>query len=326
MRKAIMLVPAFLVAAVLSGCSFDSPSPVDQSTVSIGENGVSVETSGAKVKVGDGVEVNTGNVHIQTGDDGTDSREISAPTGKAMALVFDVSGSMGAKLNGETKIAIAKRSAGQLIAKMGADDGLSVVVYGHIGSSSQVDKERSCRGIEEVYTYGAVNAGAALSKINPLEAKGWTPIAASLQRAGDILLAHSEAESRKILLVSDGQETCGGDPIAVAKDLCARGVRVDVIGFDVSGSDAKQLQMVSAQCGAYASVKSAKEFETVIEEGNISIVAPGSVVEVHNGNVKIDTDSAKIDVNSDGVKVDTDALKLKNGAAGTDIKINVPGL
>ena len=82
---------------------------------------------------------------------------------------------------------------------------------------------------------------------------GYTPIAESLRLAGDDLKPHVDKLPR-ILLISDGEETCGGDPKAVAKALCEQGIapRVDVVGFDLDAKSRDQLKAVAeAGCGQY---------------------------------------------------------------------------
>ena len=73
--------------------------------------------------------------------------------------------------------------------------------------------------------------GIEASRLTPY---GYTPIADSLLKAGDDLQA-IEADSRMIILITDGEETCGGDPIATAKHLCEMGIKLEtnIIGFDL---------------------------------------------------------------------------------------------
>ncbi|MEJ5349040.1 MAG: hypothetical protein WHS46_10185 [Desulfosoma sp.] len=74
--------------------------------------------------------------------------------------------------------------------------------------------------------------------VQNLCAKGKTPIVDALTQAGE-LLAKNENDTT-VVLVSDGLETCGGDPCQVAADLRARGLRlvIHVVGFDVNQTEA----------------------------------------------------------------------------------------
>jgi Ca-activated chloride channel family protein len=67
-----------------------------------------------------------------------------------------------------------------------------------------------------------------------------------------------------IILVSDGKETCEGDPCALVKELRRSGIRfiMHVIGFDVNDEDRKQIEcMAEAGGGTYYSAKNAGEFQ-----------------------------------------------------------------
>jgi Mg-chelatase subunit ChlD len=184
---------------------------------------------------------------------------------KNMVLIFDASGSMAAQIDGKRKIDIAKEAAWKFIDQVDSEENfaLSIVVYGHKGSNSVSQKSVSCAGIEEVYYLGSVDAKTAKSKLNTFDATGWTPIADSFKKAQEILSKHSEDENF-ILLVSDGKEMCGGDPVASMTSLREAGlnVKADVIGFDVGGADEQQLKAIAeAGGGDYFSVSSAIDLE-----------------------------------------------------------------
>src|SRR5690606_20557708 len=57
--------------------------------------------------------------------------------------------------------------------------------------------------------------------------------------------------TNRIILISDGLETCDGDPVASAQALLDLGIEVvvDVIGFDIPDTDRAALQQVSEVTG-----------------------------------------------------------------------------
>jgi hypothetical protein len=73
---------------------------------------------------------------------------------------------------------------------------------------------------------------------------GWTPIALSLERAAADFPAASESVTNAIILVTDGLETCDGDPCAVATSLAQSdaAVTIYVVGF---GLDEEELRITS---------------------------------------------------------------------------------
>jgi Ca-activated chloride channel family protein len=83
-----------------------------------------------------------------------------------------------------------------------------------------------------------------------VRAVGWTPLAASLQRAQGLLSAASPGQ-QVVYVVSDGNETCGGDPIAIARAINAgnTGAIVNIIGFDLPRADRAGLGAVASAGG-----------------------------------------------------------------------------
>jgi hypothetical protein len=83
-----------------------------------------------------------------------------------------------------------------------------------------------------------------------------TPIAASLQAAAaDLSAAQGET---LIVLVSDGEENCDGDPVAAAAALRQRrsDLRVSVVGFDIAPDLRERLaQIAEAGGGMYVDAR-----------------------------------------------------------------------
>jgi Ca-activated chloride channel homolog len=180
-----------------------------------------------------------------------------------LILILDSSGSMAAKMGGDSKLEIAKKAALNFVKNLADDVSLSIIAYGQKGSNSTSDKAVSCAGIEQVYWLDKVKSDVVNEKISPLQPTGWTPIADSLQKAKDILDKYPATEyNNSILLISDGEETCGGDPVAKAKELNASNInfKIDVIGFDVGGTAEGQLKAISSNGGGvYYSARNSQE-------------------------------------------------------------------
>lgn len=178
-------------------------------------------------------------------------------------VILDSSGSMAAKLGGAPKIQLAKRSLNDFIIGMHERSRLGFMVYGHKGNNKPEGKAESCRGIELLAPIGSISRGDATNLLNRFEPRGWTPIAASLQAARNAFPAQGEHKNR-IILVSDGIETCEGDPVAIARQLRNEGlnVEVDVIGFDVGAADAAALEKIAdAGGGKYVNARTYTELD-----------------------------------------------------------------
>ncbi len=187
------------------------------------------------------------------GDPATVSQEGGAP-GVArqanMAFILDASGSMNAELpgTGKTKLAVAKEVMSELIPQVPAEVNGSLWIYGH--RYPQDPQEKSCQDIERVFALGPVDVTAYTQKINAINAIGYTPIADSIEQAARDLPV-GEGQLNSIILVSDGEETCGGDPCALAEALKASdaAVTIHVVGYAVEEVAREQLQCIARVSG-----------------------------------------------------------------------------
>lgn len=147
-------------------------------------------------------------------------------------IVFDGSGSMaemGFNDINEPRIFEARVAMAEAIPEIARNRKLGLVVYGPNGADE-------CSGLDLRFGPIADATGPILDAVNTLEPTGSTPLTRAVELAAQTL----EYENRPatILLVTDGKETCGGQPCALAANLAATGhdTIVHVIGFKVRGS------------------------------------------------------------------------------------------
>ena len=170
---------------------------------------------------------------------------LGAAAGAAPArvqLVLDASGSMWGQVDGEPKIAIARGAVREMLD--GWDDGveLGLTVYGH-------RRKGDCADIETLIPAGPADGAAFMTAVEGLSPKGKTPLSEAVRRAAADL--RSTEEKASVVLVSDGIETCGADPCAVAAELEASGVdfTVHVVGFDLQQGEDQKLRCIAEQTG-----------------------------------------------------------------------------
>lgn len=204
-----------------------------------------------------------------------DVRAGACPQGEAQAadaprrvlLMLDASGSMAGREGGRTKLALAQDALLDFVRRLEGDAQVALRVYGHRGSNRQADKAASCRGTELVHPFGPRDAAAFAASVRAFQPRGFTPIAASLQAAArDFAQGGADARGNVVYLVSDGIETCDGDPVAAAQALRASdiGVVVNVIGFDVDAQAERQLREVAASGGGdYIAARSGADLAAV---------------------------------------------------------------
>lgn len=145
----------------------------------------------------------------------------------AVLIILDASGSMLQRLGGERRIEIAKRTLTNLTtATIPEGTPFALRVFGREANSCRTDLEIPLRPLQ---------AAAVSQRIAGLQAKqnAKTPIGASLaQVASDLKSSQGE---QIVILVTDGEETCGGDPAGEIGKLVKAGIklRVNIVGFAV---------------------------------------------------------------------------------------------
>lgn len=185
-------------------------------------------------------------------------------------LILDSSGSMAGEIDGQQKLDIAKQAILGFIDTIPDNAKVSLRVYGHVGSNAAQDRALSCANTELLYPFAEIDRDQFTAAINAFEPTGWTPIASALQAAQNDFASFDPATSSNfIYLVSDGIETCDGDPVAAARALHESNVQaiVNIVGFDVDQAAAEQLRAAAAAGGGdYHDARNAEELSRVFRE------------------------------------------------------------
>ncbi|MGH7787805.1 MAG: vWA domain-containing protein [Candidatus Binatia bacterium] len=146
----------------------------------------------------------------------------------AVELILDASGSMLQRLGRERRIDLAKNALIELTRDvLPAGAPFALRVFGH-------REANACRSDLEI-ALAPLDRSAAVSTITRIEAKNLakTPIGDSLLQVKQDLAGTQSAAI--VVLVTDGEETCDGDPRAAITSLRGAGfdVRVNIVGFAV---------------------------------------------------------------------------------------------
>lgn len=182
-------------------------------------------------------------VKVHPGEPGA---QRAAPPGQVV-IAIDASGSMAARAGGGTKMQAAKRAASEFLATLPAGTSVGLLAFGHRGSNRPEDKAASCAATEPVYPVGAVDRAGLDAALAGFDARGWTPLAAAIGDASRMLPANDGGAPQAVYVVSDGDDTCGGDAVAAARTLHASGARpvINIIGFDLPAADRARLEAVA---------------------------------------------------------------------------------
>jgi hypothetical protein len=169
-------------------------------------------------------------------------------------LILDVSGSMAQVIDtGETRMEAAKRVLGDVIAAIPDREGINVGlrIYGHEGNNTEAGRAESCKSSELVVDLEGLDSAAVVGELEQLQPTGWTPLAASLEQADEDFPEADDNVTNAVILVTDGLETCGGDPCTAAGDLQAgnSAVVTNVIGFALTADEQAVLSCISEEGG-----------------------------------------------------------------------------
>ena len=165
---------------------------------------------------------------------------------RSVLLILDASGSMNAKLpNGETRIAVAQRAIKGVAGFVPPQAQLSLRMYGAQSPSSR----KNCQDTHLAVPFGPAAASSAsiTAAVDSAKAQGYTPIAYSLEQAANDFPA--DAKERVIVMVSDGKETCRGDPVVAARAFAGKSITIHTVGFIVDTAARGQLQAIAQATG-----------------------------------------------------------------------------
>ncbi|OIU70232.1 vWA domain-containing protein [Rossellomorea aquimaris] len=209
---------------------------------------------------------------VITIDSSTPEDEIDIPEQEKVnvAILLDSSGSMAAEVSGGQKMKLAKQAIQKYAQDLPEGSDIMLRVYGHKGTGSDADKEMSCKSNEVVYDLDAYDEKRFSESLEQFDPSGWTPLAGAIEAAQkDLEDQKGENIKNVVYVVSDGVETCDGDPVSAAKSLNGSDIQaeVNIIGFDVDNEGQVKLKEVAeAGGGQYKSVYSESELNDYLKE------------------------------------------------------------
>jgi Mg-chelatase subunit ChlD len=186
------------------------------------------------------------------------------PAGEGLLVILDGSGSMSEPTEtGESKIVAAKRAFAEMapeLERKGIRPGL-IVFSGHPSSR--------CEDIAMIAEPGTASASTVAGYMADVTPNGATPLAASLKLGQSYLESHHQTGKTRIMLLTDGGETCGGNPSEVAGRLRGSSLvsAVDVIGLGSlrSGEVAMLRSIAEAGSGRFGRANSTAQIAHAME-------------------------------------------------------------
>lgn len=180
-------------------------------------------------------------------------------------IILDASGSMWAQIDGKPKLEIARESLRTVLQSTPADAEIGFMAYGH-------REKGSCDDIQLIVPPQPGSASAISAAADSLKFLGKTPLTAAVKQAAEAL-KYTE-DKATVVLITDGLETCGGDPCALGKELEASGVdfTADVVGFGLTADEGRQIACLAENTGGkYIQASDEKALQDALVE---TVAAP----------------------------------------------------
>ncbi|MFI6120666.1 VWA domain-containing protein [Streptomyces sp. NPDC051064] len=193
--------------------------------------------------------------------------EPSTAASPKVELVLDVSGSMRTRdIDGESRISAAKQAFNDVLDAVPEEVELGIRTLG--ADYPGDDRKVGCKDTKQLYPVGPLDRTEAKTAVATLAPTGWTPIGPALLGAADDL--DGGDATRRIVLITDGEDTCGPlDPCEVARDIAARGIHlvIDTLGLVPNAKIRQQLTCIAeATGGTYTAVQHTDELSGRVKQ------------------------------------------------------------
>ena len=181
-------------------------------------------------------------------------------------IVVDSSGSMSEPTtDGQQKMVAAKQALRALRSDLAAHN-VGMTLFGH---RLDPQTQGSCQDVETVLPISDFVPEEYDRVVSQLKPKGNTPLAEALRHATTDLMFREKSASKIVIVLTDGNETCGGDPIAIAEKMRALGINVKlhVIGFAVKPEEEQQLkELAQAGGGEFGLAQTQTDLESLMRK------------------------------------------------------------
>ena len=284
MKKILVLL---LLVALTSGSAFAAKYKVNSSGV--------VKSSVGTVQNSQGTVINQNYINTYLAPSYIQQNTVNQNATPIVEIVMDYSGSM------KNWIDVAKRSMSAIVAQIPSSTKLGFRVFGHdnygnnptlgakiqdvsklikkgnkikvvtqpnpVGSSTGV-----CAATKQVTAIFSANASAIINGMNSVDIGGATPMVYALDRAVYQDFANFDVSTpKKIVLITDGGENCGGDPCEFARRLMSKrtDVHIDVV---LVSSYSNSLSCLSTTTGGhFYNINNLSDFTTVVNRSIQSV-------------------------------------------------------
>lgn len=189
----------------------------------------------------------------------------SAQAPAEIEIVFDASSSMNDAPRGISKLEEAKQVLTSIAGQISEGSRVGLRIFGQKPVRENI--RESCVDSTLALPVALFNRDQMIRAITPIRSYGMTALGFSLEQAAKDF---SPGDVKKtIILISDGEETCGKDPVQVVEALKAQGINLTIhaVGFDATDAAKAQLgKLAEMTGGTYREAANAGELEKALEE------------------------------------------------------------
>ncbi|MFI5135169.1 MAG: VWA domain-containing protein [Chitinophagales bacterium] len=202
-------------------------------------------------------------------------------------FLLDGSSSMAEAWSNTTKVEAAKRIITQIADSLNASGNvqLALRVYGH----QSLVSENNCTDTKLEVPFASHNAQTIRTALNVLRPKGITPIAYSLEQSGNDFPNDPHARN-VVMLVTDGEESCGGDPCAVSLKLQQKHIflRPFVIGLNLNPDAADKMNCIGNYYNAQSPEVLRSVMKTAVSRALLSAAVQVNLLDAQNRPLETD--------------------------------------
>jgi hypothetical protein len=185
------------------------------------------------------------------------------PPARNLEVVLDVSGSMNTKLGDTTRWKTALGVLDEVLDALPDDMNVALRVYGHRQSSKS---PKTCTDTELVVPIARLDRERIRKAAARLKPRGETPLVRSVLQTIEDLKA---AGGGSVILITDGEESCGGDAKAAAAQFEGSSVNValNIVGFTLTGEKvaAELGQLAESTGGRYYSAQDGAQLSRAVK-------------------------------------------------------------
>ncbi len=165
---------------------------------------------------------------------------------RQVMLVFDGSGSMWGKIEGEkiAKLQAAREALRRALPALRPETEAGLTSFGH-------RRRGDCGDVETIIDVAPLDLDQLMQQVEKLNPKGKGPLALAIREAANAL---DDGKPSSIVLIHDGADNCQQDACAAAAEIAKTqpGLQIHTVGLGLEPDDAKKSACIAAATGGQA--------------------------------------------------------------------------